>query len=272
VARFSPALERRSDRPFLLALRWNPTVVEALLLVDETDGSAEVMNCIRVIVRALRLNTRAIERQLGISLAQLWVLQILNDGSVSSLNELAGTTATHQSSVSVVVSRLVQRGLVARTPAPDDKRRVQIELTEEGRRVMISAPTTVQVQLIVGLRQMAFERRHQLASLMREWLTIAGLDAQVCPTHADGGGTVMNMGVVGRVLLWLGLVIGIVGSLGLTMGFHLTGFAWLVAIGLAKLTLAASLGLMAGGAVLQRLSHREEQRRALQGQNSTPPA
>src|SRR5919205_3061303 len=94
---------------------------------------AEVMDGIRAVVRALRLNTRAIEKQLGISLAQLWVLQILAERPAESLNELAIATATHQSSVSVVVRRLVERELVTRSTAQSDKRRVRIELTDAGR-------------------------------------------------------------------------------------------------------------------------------------------
>src|ERR671934_2557496 len=73
---------------------------------------AQIMDGIRTVVRALRINTRAIEKQMGISLAQLWVLQILAERPVDSLNELAVATATHQSSVSVVVRRLVERELV----------------------------------------------------------------------------------------------------------------------------------------------------------------
>src|SRR5436190_20552831 len=73
------------------------------------------MNAVRSIVRALRINTRAIESQMGISLAQLFVLQQLADRPANSLNELAERTATHQSSVSVVVRRLVDSGYVSRT-------------------------------------------------------------------------------------------------------------------------------------------------------------
>jgi DNA-binding MarR family transcriptional regulator len=136
----------------------------------------EVMDGIRAVVRALRLNTRAIEKQLGISLAQLWVLQILAERPADSLNELAIATATHQSSVSVVVRRLVERELVTRTMAHEDKRRVRIELTEAGRALLVKAPPTVQVSLVAGLRRLAPERREQLAILMREWLTASGLD------------------------------------------------------------------------------------------------
>lgn len=142
---------------------------------------AEVMDGIRAVVRALRLNTRAIEKQLGISLAQLWVLQILAERPADSLNELAVATATHQSSVSVVVRRLVERELVTRTTANQDKRRVRIELTEAGRALLVKAPPTVQVSLVTGIRRLPPEHREQLAALMREWLTAAGVDLSSTP-------------------------------------------------------------------------------------------
>jgi DNA-binding MarR family transcriptional regulator len=142
---------------------------------------ADVMDGIRAVVRALRINTRAIEKQLGISLAQLWVLQLLSQGPAESLNELAVATATHQSSVSVVVKRLVDRDLATRTTVSADKRRVRIELTEAGRSLLGKAPETVQVALIGGLRRMSPERRQELAGLMREWLDAAGLDMSKAP-------------------------------------------------------------------------------------------
>src|SRR3954466_15038207 len=88
------------------------------------------MDAIRAIVRALRINTRAIELEIGISLAQLFVLQQVAQRPATWLHDLAERTATHQSSVSVVVRRLVDRGLVTRKSDTVDKRRVQIALTE----------------------------------------------------------------------------------------------------------------------------------------------
>jgi hypothetical protein len=62
---------------------------------------------------------------------------------------------------------------------------------------------------------------------------------------------------LGSVLLALGLLIGVAGGAGLMLGLHASGLHWVIAIGLAKLTLLASGGLMAGGALLQRLARRE---------------
>lgn len=134
------------------------------------------MNAIRSIVRALRINTRAIESKMGISLAQLFVLQQLSDRAANSLNELAERTATHQSSVSVVVRRLVDNGYVSRTTSPIDKRRIQIEVTPTGRALLAGAPTTIQLQLITSLRGMSQGDQAMLADLLERWLRDAKID------------------------------------------------------------------------------------------------
>jgi hypothetical protein len=71
------------------------------------------------------------------------------------------------------------------------------------------------------------------------------------------------MRFLGTLLLFLGLLIGVIGGAGLMAGLHVTGWTWLVTIGLAKLTLLASGGPMGGGAILHRLA-REDAKRLLQ--------
>jgi hypothetical protein len=65
----------------------------------------------------------------------------------------------------------------------------------------------------------------------------------------------------GQLLMLLGLGIG--GAVGLALLFHLSlpGVSWIMAVGLAKLTLGASVGLLAGGAFLQRLATRRDDAR-----------
>ena len=143
--------------------------------------AARAMNAIRGIARALRVSTRSIESQLGISLAQLFVLQELADRPALSLNELAQRTGTHQSSVSVVVKRLVERGMVRRGYAKDDKRRVQLELTIDGRDVLSEAPTTIQSRLLDAFGELSGSDREKLADLLERWVGAAGIDLEAPP-------------------------------------------------------------------------------------------
>ena len=148
---------------------------------DVAANVARAMNALRSVVRAFRMNTRAIEQKMGLSLAQLFVLQQLDERPADSLNELADRTATHQSSVSVVVRRLVDRGLVARTSSAADKRRVEIELTDKGRSILAHAPATIQTQLVASLRDMDDRDRMQLAELFEQWAVGAGVDLAAAP-------------------------------------------------------------------------------------------
>jgi len=127
-----------------------------------------VLDSVRRIVRALRESSREAERKVGISGAQLFILQQLAGGPARSISELAGRTLTHQSSVSVVVQRLVSARLVARSPSRSDRRRTELRLTPRGRELLRSAPPLAQERLIRAVRGLSGPRRAQLASGLLE--------------------------------------------------------------------------------------------------------
>jgi DNA-binding MarR family transcriptional regulator len=134
-----------------------------------SDGDVRaVLEAVRRIVRALRESSREAETHVGISGAQLFVLQHLAGAPALSVSDLAGRTLTHQSSVSVVVQRLVAAGLVARTPSLSDGRRSELRLTSRGRKVLGSAPPLAQERLIEALRALPPSRRSGLASGLRD--------------------------------------------------------------------------------------------------------
>jgi hypothetical protein len=69
---------------------------------------------------------------------------------------------------------------------------------------------------------------------------------------------------IGTVLLTLGVLLGSAVGIGMLLGVSVPGVSWLVAVGLAKLTLIASGGLIAAGATVQRLAKRAEDRTRLE--------
>jgi MarR family transcriptional regulator, lower aerobic nicotinate degradation pathway regulator len=125
-----------------------------------------VLDAIRRIVQTLRVASRAAESQFGLTAAQLFVLQRLAESTSASVNELAGRTLTHQSSVSVVVSRLVARGLVARSTDRADARRVVLTATAKGRALVRRAPAAAQERLIDAIDDLSAPKRQELATLL----------------------------------------------------------------------------------------------------------
>lgn len=134
-----------------------------------------VLDAVRAIVHALRASSRWAEKHMGVSGAQLFVLQRIGEKPGLSINDLAVSTHTHQSSVSTVVSRLVAQKLVRRRRSAADRRTVELSLTARGQRVVEQSPDLAQYRLIAAVEDLPAARRRQLASLLTE--VARGMDA-----------------------------------------------------------------------------------------------
>jgi DNA-binding MarR family transcriptional regulator len=137
-----------------------------------------VLDAFRRIVRALRVSARRAEKSVGISGAQLFVLRTLaGAGYAMSVNALAGATATHQSSVSVVAQRLAKRGLVVRRRSARDGRGVELRITAAGRALLRHSPEVAQDGLIGAIRRLSLDERARLAALLEQVARDAGMVA-----------------------------------------------------------------------------------------------
>ena len=124
------------------------------------------LDAIRRIVQALRESSRAAEQRVGLSGAQLFVLQAVAEAPGLSLNELAERTRTHQSSVSAVSAKLTRAGLVERTASAGDARRAEVRLTARGRQRLRSAPRAAQERLVAAIDALPAVERARLAAVL----------------------------------------------------------------------------------------------------------
>jgi DNA-binding MarR family transcriptional regulator len=133
----------------------------------ERSGDVNViLDALRSIVRELRLASREAEQRVGVHGAQLHALRQLSDSPTMSLTELAERTHTDISSVSVVVSRLVEQGFVTRKSADDDRRRLALALTARGRGLIKRAPETGTSRLLRASAHLSDREVHSLASTL----------------------------------------------------------------------------------------------------------
>jgi DNA-binding MarR family transcriptional regulator len=133
------------------------------------------MDSLRRLVHGLRVFDRAAERATGLSGAQLFVLGRLGDGGSASVNELAERACTHQSSVSVVARKLVDRGLALGRRGKRDSRRVELSITPAGRKALARAPAAAQEKLISAVERLSPDDRLTLAALLGNLVQEAGL-------------------------------------------------------------------------------------------------
>ncbi len=146
-----------------------------------------ILDAVRKLVRLLRLADRAAQRDVGLSGAQLFVLHELGRTPALSLNELAARTSTDQSSVSVVVTRLVDAGFVSRDRDSRDARRLVLNLTKSGRALLQKAPPVAQQQLIDVLERMTSTDRHRFAETFDWVLAEMGAEQGAAPMLFEDG-------------------------------------------------------------------------------------
>jgi len=129
-------------------------------------GVRPILDGIRKVVRSLRLSAQRAQTQVGLSGAQLFVLQSLAEAEGQTISELAARTATDPSSVSVVVARLSRRRLVARHADRRDRRRVRLNLTARGRAMARRAPAAAQRELVRSIGALSRAEQAALAELL----------------------------------------------------------------------------------------------------------
>ena len=133
------------------------------------------MDALRRLVRTLGTSARSTPSARGVSGAQLFLLRAIDSAPGISLSELAARAMARQSTISEVVTRLVERRLVARNRADEDARRLTLDLTSRGRAIVERAPQTAQERLVAGLESLSASEQRRLASSLELWLDRAGV-------------------------------------------------------------------------------------------------
>ena len=150
--------------------------------VKPVNGSvADVMNGVRALVAALSQSARAVERDTGVTNAQLFVLRELADNEPLSINDIAARAMTLHSTASLLVTRLVSLGLVRREADANDARRALITLTARGRRIVDQAPEPPTALVLRALRKLTPQTRGQLDDALTQLLESLGLSREESP-------------------------------------------------------------------------------------------
>src|SRR3954451_11815468 len=112
-----------------------------------------------------RLNRRVRQaRPIGdLTFSQLSALTSLQLAGALTPRELADTERVQPPTMTKIVGKLEERGLVARTPHPTDRRQVILAATEEGRAVYAQFERARNEWLAVQLAQLGPEERDTLS-------------------------------------------------------------------------------------------------------------
>lgn len=131
-----------------------PSATTATRSSDRKTGVTplSVLQRFRILIRTAQRHSQWIERQSGVTGAQLWALQELFEAPGLRVGELAKRMALHQSTASNMIDKLESSGLVSKERTSADQRVVRLSLTDAGRDLLARAPSPARGVLPEALR------------------------------------------------------------------------------------------------------------------------
>ncbi|MDY6970732.1 MAG: MarR family transcriptional regulator [Thermodesulfobacteriota bacterium] len=147
----------------------------------------EVLVAIRRIIQSIDIHSRDLVRQFGLTGPQLIVLQEISRLGEVSVGEIAKAISLGQATVTGILERLENRGLITKRRGENDKRRVLVQATSASKQLLDKAPPPMQEHFIQQLTNLQdWEQAMILSSLQRIVSMMDAKKIEAAPILAAG--------------------------------------------------------------------------------------
>ncbi len=154
------------------------------------DLSEQMLVALRRVMRAVDLHSRSLMQSHGLTGPQALVLQAVVRQDPISAGELAARISLSQATVTDIVNRLEQRGLLTRERSDSDRRKVMIRSTPDGAALIAAAPPLLQETFVRRFGELKqWEQLQLLASLQRIAELMDADQLDVAPLLSSGAVT-----------------------------------------------------------------------------------
>lgn len=147
----------------------------------------EVLVAIRRIIRAIDLHSRRLVQSHGLTGPQALILKEVGRSGPLTAGELANAVSLSQATITDIVKRLEGRDLLVRERSLEDKRRINIKLTDAGRELVARSLPLLQEQFKNRFAELkAWEQSQLLYSLQRLAALMDADELDASPVLASG--------------------------------------------------------------------------------------
>lgn len=158
------------------------------MTTEASDRTDESLIALRRILRATDLFARDLAHAVGLTPAQLRVLQIVDQKTSVTPKALATQMGVSQATITALVDKLVAQGLVERVPSTLDRRQTNVVVTKSGHSKLKDAPDALQQRYVRAFVELAdWEQAQLVSSLERiaDMLDARDIDASPVLTTGD---------------------------------------------------------------------------------------
>jgi DNA-binding MarR family transcriptional regulator len=152
-----------------------------------TDLTDDVLVSLRRIIRANDLHSRKLGKETGLTTPQLVVMLAIVESQEPTVSEISKQVSLSQATVTNILNRLEGHNLVRRHRSEQDKRRVNLEVTAKGHKLLDGAPKPLQEGFIARFNQLEdWEQYLIVSSLARIASMMDAEELDAAPLLAPG--------------------------------------------------------------------------------------
>lgn len=116
---------------------------------------AEIMDNIRRVFQVVNEQSKKVERETGLTGPQVWAIKVIAEHGTIRVSDLAKKMYLHPATVVGIVDRLEKRNLATRNRSTEDRRVVDVSLTDEGRTLVENSPEVASNKITHGLEALS---------------------------------------------------------------------------------------------------------------------
>ena len=143
-------------------------------MTKKSAAVSEIIDNIRRVFQVVNEKSKMATRATGLTGPQLWALKTIGQVSPVRVSNLARLMYLHPATIVGMLNRLELQGLIKRMRTNDDRRAVNVELTNAGKKLVEKAPQVAQDLLVAGLEELPLAKLQEIAMGLEELVHILG--------------------------------------------------------------------------------------------------
>lgn len=144
------------------------------------NKAEEVLTSLRRVIRAIDLHSKYLVKTTSVTGPQLRLLQLMEEEGHLTISDLTKKMSLSQATVTTIMDRLENRGLIERIRSANDKRKVHPRLTEAAKAILATNPKPMQDSFVRKFDALkSWEQSMIIASIQRvaEMMDAGDIDA-----------------------------------------------------------------------------------------------
>jgi DNA-binding MarR family transcriptional regulator len=135
---------------------------------------SNISNDVKRVFQGLNDHSTKAKKETGLTGPQLWAIKMIGEMSPVRVSDLAARTCLHPSTVVGILNRLELRRLIKRRRTHEDRRVVEIALTDAGHAIAAKAAREGQGPILAGLEELSLGKLQDISAGIEELAHMLG--------------------------------------------------------------------------------------------------